>query len=65
MKNNFLSTAKTLTKNNDFDIRSLLLGIDSNCFRRREGRWLEVRIDCRGWTQVNSHFTDKKEEKKI
>jgi hypothetical protein len=60
-----LSTAKTLTKNNDFDIKSVLLGIDSNCFRRREGRWLESRSDRRGWIQGKSHFTDKKEEKEI
>jgi len=42
-----LSTAKTLTKNIDFDIRGLLLGMDANCFRRREGRWLETRSECR------------------
>jgi hypothetical protein len=60
-----LSTAKTLTNNNDFDIRSLLLGIDSNCFCRQEGRWLESRSDRRGWTKGKSHFTDKKEEKEI
>jgi hypothetical protein len=42
-----LSTAKTLTKNIDFDIRGLLLGTDPNCFRRREGRWLETRSECR------------------
>jgi hypothetical protein len=43
-----LSTAKTLTKNTDFDIRSMLLGMDSNCFRRRERRWLELRSERRG-----------------
>jgi hypothetical protein len=58
-----LSTAKTLTKNIDFDIRSLLFGINSNSFCRREGRWLGSRSDRRGWTQGKSHLTDKKEEK--
>jgi hypothetical protein len=60
-----LSTAKTLTKNIDFDIRSLLLSMDSNCFCRREGRWMESRSNSRGWIQGKSHFTDKKEEKEI
>jgi hypothetical protein len=52
-----------LTKNIDFDIRSLLFGINSNSFGRREGRWLGSRSDRRGWTQGKSHLTDKKEEK--
>jgi hypothetical protein len=39
-----LSTAKTLTKNIDFDIRGLFLAMDSSCFGRREGRWLEQRV---------------------
>jgi hypothetical protein len=46
-----LSTAKTLTKNIDFDIRNLFLAMDSSDFRGREGRWLESRSDRRGWIQ--------------